>query len=114
MCRELYRPVVLQPCVKSLTGQASDVGPGQISAQTQYREVAYQPIQCIQVSPRAGKPDLPAGFAGTQAGQDRPVASPPGRTYPRLPTMAVVSVPDDHRSEQVAGFARPALGYTAT
>jgi len=56
---------------------------------------------------------LPAGFADTQAGQDRPVASPPGRTYPRLPTMAVVSVPDDHRSEQV-GFARPALGYTAT
>jgi hypothetical protein len=42
------------------------------------------------------------------------VASPPGRTYPRLPTMAVVSVPDHHRSEQVAGFARPTLGYTAT
>lgn len=46
--------------------------------------------------------------------QIRRLASPPGRTYPRLPTMAVVSVPDDHRSEQVAGFARPALGYTAT
>jgi hypothetical protein len=42
------------------------------------------------------------------------VASPTGRTYPRLPTMAVVSVPDDHRSEQVAGFAQGALGYTAT
>jgi len=28
--------------------------------------------------------------------------------------MAVVGVPDDHRSEQVAGFARPALGHTAT
>jgi hypothetical protein len=48
------------------------------------------------------------------AGQDRSVASPPGRTYPLVADVAVLSVPDDRWSEQVAGFARPALGHAAT
>ena len=46
-----------------------------------------------------------SGPAGGQSA--RPDVSP-------VADNAVVSVPDDHRSEQVAGFARPALGYTAT
>ena len=42
------------------------------------------------------------------------MTSPPDRTYPLVADMAVLSVPDDRWSEQVAGFARPALGHAAT
>lgn len=48
------------------------------------------------------------------AGQDRSVASPPGLMYPLVADVAVLSVPGDRWSEQVAGFARPALGHAAT
>ena len=49
-----------------------------------------------------------AGWSAPAGGQSaRPDVSP-------VADNAVVSVPDDRRSEQVVGFARPALGYTAT
>ena len=53
---------------------------------------------------------LPAGFADTQAGQDRTVGGPPGRTCPPIGGMAVVSVPGDRWSEQVAIRARSESG----
>jgi hypothetical protein len=49
-----------------------------------------------------------AGWSEPAGGQSaRPDASP-------VTDVAVVSVRDDHRSEQVAAFTRPALGHTAT
>ena len=88
-CRELDRPVVLQPCQEGVAGQAADIGPGHIPAQPQQREVVDQPVQCVLISARMGElgESLPSLTSSNQGGG----LSPPKMRQLRL-RVARVSV----------------------